>query len=152
MTRHPRIPAIVALLVTAGAGLGILAATGQFRTTDQSHATLEELEMKIIGSQDGQLWLAYGDKLMAAGQPYVAAKAYERAVLYQGDLADARVNLGLALGQVNDPDAFFDYVGRLCINYPKLADDLMRRPELAPLQGHERWEPTQTTARAQAVD
>ena len=152
MTLHSRFSAFAALVITASLGVAVLATTGQFRTKDLSHATLEELEKKIVGSQDGQLWLAYGDKLMQTQHVDAAVKAYQKAITYQPDSIDARVNLGLALGQGKDPEAFFDYVSRLCVNYPKLADDLMKRPELASLQGHPRWATTAASARAQALD
>src|SRR5436305_10957451 len=89
MTTHPRIPALVAMIFTATLGLLVLAATGQFRTTDLSHATLEQLEKKITTSQDGRVWLAYGDRLRETNKPDAAAKAYERAIAYQPDLTDA---------------------------------------------------------------
>ncbi len=154
MTQHPRIPAIVAIGLTALVGLAIFAATGHFRTTDLSHASLADLEKKIVGTADGRIWLAYGDKLRQAGRLDSAAKAYQRAADLQPDLIDARLKQGLALGQSN-PDAFFDYVSRLSMNYPKVAVNLMDRPELAALKSltsDPRWEITRTAAQAQAVD
>jgi hypothetical protein len=62
------------------------------------------------------------------------------------------LNEGLALGQSRDADAFFAYYTRLSANYPKLAVDLLERPELAPLRSDVRWEPAASSARAQAVD
>jgi tetratricopeptide (TPR) repeat protein len=152
MICHARMPAVIAMALTAAVGLGIMAATGQFRTTDISQATLEQLEKRIATSQDGQVWMAYGDKLRAAGRPEAAAEAYERAVRYQPDLAEARLKLGLALAAGKEADLFFDYVLKLCIHDAGLADDLMKRPELAPLQGHARWQSTAVTARARAID
>lgn len=151
MTKHQRIPAIAAIVITALAGLGLFAATGQFRKTDFAHASLHDLEKQIVGSKDGRLWQAYGDKLGELGRHESAAKAYLRALDFQPDLADARLKAGLALGQ-SDPDAFFDYAGRLSMNYPKLAVDLMERPELRPLHADPRWEPAEAGAKAQAVD
>jgi tetratricopeptide (TPR) repeat protein len=154
MTQHARIPAIVAISLTALVGLGIFAATGQFRSTDLAHASLQDLEKKIVGSADGRVWLAYGDKLRERGQFDNAVKAYARAVDLQPDLVDARLNLGVALGQ-SKPDAFFDYVSRLATNYPKVAVNLMERPELGAIKtltADPRWELTRTAAQAQAVD
>jgi hypothetical protein len=154
MTQHPRIPAIVAIGLTALVGLAIFAATGQFRTTDLSHASLSDLEKKIVGATDGRIWLAYGDKLREMGRLPNAAQAYQRAVELQPDLIDARLKQGLALGQTH-PDAFFDYVSRLSINYPKVAVNLMDRPELTALKtltADPRWELAKTAAQAQAVD
>jgi tetratricopeptide (TPR) repeat protein len=151
MTRYARKPALVAMGVTALLGLGLFAATGQFRKTDLSHATLEELEKKIVGSTDGRIWVAYGDKLREKDRFENAAKAYQRALELQPDLADARLKQGLTLGQYSK-DAFFDYVGRLVISYPKLAVNLMARPELSALHADPRWEPAAAAAMAQAVD
>ena len=152
MTRHARIPAIVAIGLTVLFGLGIFAATGQFRHTDLAHASLQELESKIVGSTDGRVWMAYGDKLSEAGKFDAAAKAYQRSLELKPDLLDARLKRGMALGQSANANAFFDYVGRLSISYPKLAVDLMARPEVSPMRADLRWEPAQTAAQSQAVD
>jgi hypothetical protein len=154
MTQHARIPAIVALGLTALVGLGIFAATGQFRTTDLAHAPLSDLEKKVVGSTDGRVWLAYGDRLREIGRFASAAKAYQSAVNLQPDLIDARLNQGLALGQSN-PDAFFDYVSRLAMNYPKVAVNVMELPALKAIKtltSDPRWELTKTAAQAQAID
>jgi len=151
MTRHPRIPAFAAILLTALAGFGIFAATGQFRKTDLAHASLEDLEKQILVSKDGRVRLAYGDKLRDLDRFASAAQAYQRALELQPDLTDARLKQGLSLGQSN-ADAFFDYVGRLSMSYPKVAVDLLDRPELRPLHADPRWEPAASGAQAQAVD
>ncbi len=151
MTRHARNPATAAIVATALLGLGLFAATGQFRKTDLAHASLEELETKIVGSTDGRVWAAYGDKLREMDRFESAAKAYQRALELQPDLTDARLRQGLSLGQSN-ADAFFNYVGRLSMNYPKLAVNLMDRPELSALHADARWEPAALAALAQAVD
>ncbi len=144
----------MAIGLTLLLGLVIFAATGQFRSTDLAHASLQELEKKIVGTTDGRVWAAYGDKLREMGRFANAAKAYQRAVDLKPDLLDARLNQGLALGQSN-ADAFFDYVTRLSMNYPKVAVNLMARPELSgikALTSDPRWELTKTAAQAQAVD
>jgi tetratricopeptide (TPR) repeat protein len=154
MTQHGRIPAIVAIALTAVVGLGIFAATGQFRATDLAHASLQDLEKKIVGSKDGRVWLAYGDRLRELGRFENAAQAYQKALELQPDLVDARLNQGLALGQSN-PDAFFEYATQLAANYPKVAVNLMGRPELGAIKtltSDPRWELTKTAAQAQAVD
>jgi len=151
MTTHERIPAIAAIVLTALAGLGLLAATGQFHRTDLAHASLEELEKQAAGSEDGRVWLAYGDKLREMEQFASSAKAYQRALELQPDLTDARLKEGLALGQ-SSADAFFDYVAKLSMSYPKVAVNLLERPELRALHADARWEPAATGAQAQAVD
>ena len=151
MTQHARIPAIAAIVLTALAGLGLFAATGQFRRTDLAHAPVEELEKRAAGSTDGRVWLAYGDKLREMDQFASSVKAYQRALELQPDLTDARLRQVLSLGQ-SDANAFFDYVAKLSMSYPKVAVDLMDRPELRALHGDPRWEPAASGAQAQAVD
>jgi hypothetical protein len=151
MTRHKRIPALAALLLSTGAGLAILAATGQFRTPDLQHESMESLEKQILTTRDPKVWLAYGDKLRDAHRPDSAAKAYQKAVELQPDLPAARLNCGLALAACN-ADAFFDYANRLSSTYPRIAVNLLGRPELSPLHADPRWEPTVAAAEAQAAD
>ena len=93
MTRQPRLPAIIAAVLAAVIGLGILAGIGQFRSTDLSSASLEAIEKRVIGSRDAALWCAYGDKLRSTGSFAAAAKAYQRALEFKPDLLAARANL-----------------------------------------------------------
>jgi tetratricopeptide (TPR) repeat protein len=152
MTRHPRIPAFAALVIASAAGVGLLAGTGQFRNRDMSQISLEEFEKRIIDCKDGAVWAAYGDKLRSVGKYGAAAKAYEKALDYQPDLTEARLNAALALGMGGNADAFFANFSNLSARYPKLAVDLLAKPELARLRGDPRWEPAAAAARAQAID
>ena len=157
MIRHARIPAVVAMVVTATIGLAVFAATVQFRRSDVSHMSLADLEKKIVGSKDARVWLAYGDRQRDQGRFDRAAQAYQKAAELQGDLMEARLGQGLALGQAaaggkEKADAFFEYVVRLAGMYPKVALQLMERPELRPLHADERWDPTAAGVKAQAVD
>ena len=140
------------MVVTLGVGLGALAAMGQLRARPLSRMTLEELEGKIVGSSDGAVWCAYGDKLLAAGKFPAAAKAYEKAVEFGPDLVEARLNEGVALAEAKDAEGFFAYVGKLTINHPKVAVDLLERAEVRGMQGDLRWSPVAASAKAQAVD
>jgi len=152
MTRHARIPAIVAMVLSGGLGLGILAGTGQFRANDAAGASVEELEKKIVGSRDGTVWEAYADQLLARGRFSMAAKAYERALEYAPELTDARAHRALALAEAKEADGFFAYFAKLSVMYPKLAADLLERPELAAMRSDVRWDPAAASARAQAID
>jgi tetratricopeptide (TPR) repeat protein len=152
MTRHARIPAMIAIALSATLGLGILAGTGQFRAKEAAGASLEELEKRIVGSRDGAVWEAYGDKLRASGRFASAAKAYERALEFQPDLTGARLQRAIALSEARDADGFFTYFARLSVQYPKLAADLLERAELAPIRTDDRWAPAAASARAQAID
>ena len=156
MTRHPRLPTIVVMTAAALLGVGLLTATGQFRRPTASTATLEQLESQLVSrgnaSVDPALWCAYGDKLRGAGRFGAAARAYERALELQPDNAAARLYAGVALAQSDNADAFFGYLNRLTATSPKLALDLLARPELAPLHADSRWSPAMIAAQAQAAD
>ncbi len=152
MNRHPRLPAIFAAMAAGVLGLGILVGTGQFRSSDLSDSSLAALEQRVVGSRDGTLWSAYGDKLRSIGSFASAAKAYERAVEFKPELVVARANAALALGQSKDADAFFAYFNRLTAINPKLAVDLLDRQELAAMRADPRWEMAAANAREQAQD
>jgi len=140
------------MLLSGVLGVGILAGTGQFRGSDVAAGSVGELEKKIVGSKDGAVWAAYADQLRAAGRFSTAAKAYERAMEYAPELTDARVHRALALAEAKEADTFFAYFGRLSVMYPKLAADLLERPELGAMRTDARWEPAAASARAQAID
>lgn len=152
MTRHARIPALLAMALSAALGLGILAGTGQFRANDLASASLDSLEKQIVGSTDGTVWQAYGDKLRQSDRFASAAKAYERALEYAPELQGARRHRAIALARSGEADAFFAYFSRLAMTYPILASSLLDSPDLAPMRTDPRWEPTAASARAQAID
>jgi predicted Zn-dependent protease len=156
MTRHPRIPTLIAIALSAAAGIGLLAATGQFRTSSAANASLEQLQAQLSSgvpaSSDPVLWCIYADKLRAAGRFSAAARAYQHVLELQPENPAARINAGLALAQANDSDSFFAYLNRLTMSYPKLALDLLDRPELRPLHPDPRWTPALASAQAQAAD
>jgi hypothetical protein len=151
MTSHSRIPALAAIAITAMAGLAFFTGAGQFRKTDISHASLGELEKRVQNTKNPRDWLAYADKLSQLGLHGPAVKAYEQTLNLQPDFPEARFKLGLALGQSNK-DAFFEYVTKLSMNFPKQAVDLLKQPELASLHGDFRWAAAVAGAQAQAVD
>src|SRR4051794_4098347 len=98
MTRHRRIPAMVAMAATLVVGMGLFAVTGQFRSADLAHASLQDLERRIVGSKDARVWLAYANRLREAARYDMAVTAYKKAVELQPDLTEARLGQGLALG------------------------------------------------------
>jgi tetratricopeptide (TPR) repeat protein len=145
-------PAFIALVASSAIGFGALAATGQFRSTNLDSATLADLEKRIVDCQDGAIWIVYGDKLQASARYPDAVKAYEKALGLQPNSVEARIKIAIALGQEKNSDNFFGYFSRLSSSYPKLAVDLLERPELTSLKSDPRWEPAAAAARAQAVD
>ncbi len=100
MTRHARIPAFAALAFATAAGIGILLGTGQFRATDDSQASVEDMAKQIVDCKDGQRWRLYGDKLLEQGIHQqgaeavrsfsMAATAYKKALDFRPDLDEAR--------------------------------------------------------------
>ena len=156
MRHHARIPAFLAAALTAALGLSALYAGGLFAPGPNSD--LIALEKQIAaGTADAGTWQSYGDTLRTAHRFGHAAAAYRRALELQPDLRDARLNLGLSLGQASNsdtagPDAFFAFINDLMLSEPKLAVDILDRQELAPLRADARFAPVYQNAKAQAAD
>ncbi len=154
MKRYSRIPALLVFVLALLGGIAALAAAGLLRRGGASGAdlSLPAIERQIVGSADPKLWSLYGQKLSDAGQFASAAAAYKRAAELSPDDTSLQLNEGLALGRAGSANDFFDFVTRLSQMYPKLAADLMARPELSALHADARWSPTQATVQAQALD
>jgi Tfp pilus assembly protein PilF len=154
MNQYSRKSSGIALVLTMAAGLTALAATGQFHTGDPG--SVDQLERAIAsGHGDVHTWAAYGTALQADKRFDHAAQAYQRALDLQPDPSDAqkiRFNAALCFGQAGDADKFFDFFSHLTTTSPKLAVDVLERPELAPLHNDARWGPAASLARAQAAD
>src|SRR4051812_47190174 len=155
MKKHSRALSAVVLVGALGGGLGLLGAMGQFREKELSGMSVEELEKRIgeaDGAKDKAVWMAYGEKLRAGGKFGAAAKAFEKAMTLDPELAEGRLMAGVSLAEAKDADGFFGWVAKLSINVPKAAVDLMERPEVQGMRGDARWTPAEAGAKAQAVD
>jgi tetratricopeptide (TPR) repeat protein len=156
MTRYSRKPAAITLILTLAAGLSAFAATGQFRNKGEGGATIDQLERELAsGKTDVGTWTAYGDALRGQKQFAHAAAAYQRALEMHpsvDDLQKLRFTTALCLGQAGDADKFFVFFTHLTLTDPKLAVDLLERPELATLRQDSRWGPASASARSQASD
>lgn len=156
MTRYSRKPAIVALLFSAGLGISALAATGQFRAPVHMTGNLDSLERAIAsGKSDCGTWMAYAQALQQQHSFAHAGAAYERALSLQPAVEEApglRFNAVLCLGEAGDPEKFFPFFSHLATTDPKLAVDVLERPELATMRADSRWNAIAATARAQAAD
>ena len=156
MNQHSRKTSGIALVVSLAAGLSALAATGQFHRGDGVKGSLDQLERTIsAGHGDVATWAAYGSALQGEKRFDHAAQAYQRALDLQPDPADVqkiRFNAALSLGQAGDPDKFFSFFTHLTTTDPKLAVDLLERPELTAMHSDARWGPAASSARAQAAD
>jgi tetratricopeptide (TPR) repeat protein len=157
MKQHARKPAIFAILLTAGLGLAALAAGGLLSRRTDAAASLQELELQIAaGKADAATWQHYGDALRDVKRFSHAAAAYRKALELEPDRREARVNAALVLGQAGDADGFFAMVQELTVNDPKLAVEVMDRPEAAgpngKMRADPRWEGAYRSAKAQAAD
>lgn len=156
MNQHSRKSSGIALVATLAVGLTALAATGQFHRSQSANGSIDQLERAISsGHGDVTTWAAYGAALQEQKRFDHAAQAYQRALDLQPDpgvVQKIRFNAGLSLGQAADPDKFFDFFSHLTTTDPKLAVDLLERPELAPMRKDARWGPAANAARAQAAD
>lgn len=84
-----------------------------------------------------------------------AAGAYERALELQPEfdaLQPLRFNAALCLAQSGESAKFFAFFGKLTTTDPKLAVDILDRPECAGMRADSRWLGAAATARAQAAD
>jgi len=153
MTQHARKPAIFTLIAAIACSAALLAATGQFKNHATANLSIEELEQDIAaGKNDADTWHSYGDALRANKRHAHAAAAYQRTLDHEPDRVQARFNAALSLAQANQADQFFDFFNRIIVFNPKLAVDLLERPELAPMHTDARWSPTASLAHSQAAD
>jgi Tfp pilus assembly protein PilF len=156
MTRYARKPAAAVLVLSFGAGLGVLAATGQFRAGGVGGDAIDVLERAIAsGKNDWQTWAGYGAALQQTHRYVHAAAAYGRALELQPDveaLSKLRFNEGVCLAQAGDADKFFAFFTHLTAADPKAAVDLLERAEVSGMRGDARWAGAAATARAQAAD
>jgi len=153
MTYHARKPAIFTLLLALGISAALLAATGQFRSHETATQSLEELEHLIAaGDANAATWHAYGDALRSNKRYAHAAAAYQRALDTEPDRTQARFNAALSFAQANQSDLFFHFFNNIIVFNPKLAVDLLDRPELASMHADARWSPTASLAHSQAAD
>lgn len=156
MTRYSRKPAAFALLLSLAAGLTALGATGQFHRSGADGNSIDALERAIAsGRNDVATWSSYAQALQEKKDFVHAAAAYGRALELQpaeGEIQKLRFNAALCLGQSGNADAFFTSFAQLTSTDPKLAVDVLDRPELAGLRADSRWAAAASSARAQAAD
>jgi tetratricopeptide (TPR) repeat protein len=157
MKQHARKPAIFAILLTAGLGLAALSGSGVLARRGDAAGSMPQLELQIAaGKADAATWQHYGDALRDVKRYSHAAAAYRKALELEPDRREARVSAALVLGQAGDADGFFAMVQELSVSDPKLAVDVMDRPESAGPEGKlrkdGRWEGAYRNARAQAAD
>lgn len=151
MNRYYRLPSLFVLLIVVGAGALYLHRYG--RANGTGGQGLEALE-KIIqkGKADKETWLSYAEALSAAGKFDRAAQAFKKVLEIEPSHRQAKVGCALSLAQAAKADDLYAYVKDLVFSEPKLAMDLLERPELSTYMSDARFEALQKEAKAQAMD
>lgn len=125
------------------------------RRSDHAAAgsSLENLEQQIAaGNAATEIWAAYGERLFTAGQFDRAAMAYEHVIEQQPYNRTARFQCGLAWANANDADRLLAFARNQLYFEPKLAAEILDRPEARRFLSDPRFAVLQKDARAQAMD
>ena len=154
MSRHPRQPATLILALAVLLGLGYVSFSKGARSYySLQQATLEQLERAVAAPQpQPQAWWLYGQRLSEHGRHRHAAAAYARFLETTPYHREGRFRCGLALAQAGDADAFFAFARDLAYTEPKLAVDLLDRPESRPHLAQPRFQALAQDARLHAMD
>ncbi len=150
--QHSRKPAALVLLATLIAGGWYLAATGtSAQATDGP--SLAELEL-AIASPDASIetWGHYAQRLRADKRFAHAAMAYQRVLARDPYDVEANLNCGTSLAQAGDAVAYAAFVKKLILFNPRLAVDLLARPESRPFLDNDPFPTLVKEARIQAMD
>jgi tetratricopeptide (TPR) repeat protein len=151
MNRYHRLPSFLVLLIVVGAGSLYMHRYG--RANGNGGRGLEALE-KIIqkGKADKETWFSYAEALSDAGKYDRAAQAFKKVLELEPSHRQAKVGCALSLAQATKTDELYSYVKDLVFSEPKLAMDLLERPELSTYMSDARFAALQKEAKAQAMD
>lgn len=154
MTRYRRLPAILVLVAVVAIGWTFFAPRPAAQATGLADSlSLDDLRSAIAdGDTSPDVWYAYGRRLMQANQFVPAAQAFAEVLSRMPYHRPARFDRALALAQSGDRDAFFAFLAEIVYSEPKLAVELLGRPEVASLSADPRMEPLRREARSQAMD
>ncbi len=114
---------------------------------------LEALELVIHkGKADKEIWLRYAEALSTGGKFDRSAQAYKKVLELEPFHRQAKFGCALALAQAKNTDELYQFVKDLVFAEPKLAMDLLDRPELMSFMSDKRFPALQREAKAQAMD
>lgn len=155
MNSYRRLPALIVLVVAIALATLYARPLSNKQSSGQSgsSATLEQLEQQIAtGSAPTEIWSAYGERLFNANQFDRAAMAYEHVIEQEPYNRAARFQCGLAWANTNNPDRLLAFVRTQLYAEPKLAAEILDRPEARQYLSDPRFAMLQKDARAQAMD
>ncbi len=153
MRHYPRKPVIAVLLAACLASAAAVFAVGAWGERAGGRPTLAELASAVAHEDaSAQVWVAYADRLCEAGEYGHAADAYEKALQVNPLNRDARLGCGVALARAQDAAGLYAWAQRLIYTDPKLACELLDRPECAGYLSQERFAKLRQEARFQNMD
>jgi tetratricopeptide (TPR) repeat protein len=160
VTRHPRKPALIVVLLALGVGVFYVKAWGKIErlwTKQPGEQSVEALEKRVAQeSKTGKVsvatWTAYANALSDAKQYTKAAAAYREVLAIDPTQRGAKFQVGLALAQAGAADEFYYYQKDLVYGEPKLAVELFDRPEAQKYMSEDRFVALSKEAKSQAMD
>jgi tetratricopeptide (TPR) repeat protein len=160
ITRYPRKPALIVVLLALAVGVFYVKAWGRIErlwTKQPGEQSVEALEKRV--AQEGKsgkvsiaTWTAYADALSDAKQYAKAASAYREVLAIDPTQRGAKFQVGLALAQAGAAEEFYNYQKDLVYGEPKLAVELFERPEAQKFMSEERFAALSKEAKNQAMD
>jgi hypothetical protein len=146
-------PTLILVAACAISALYVFIARVRHANGNIDQLSLVELEQKIAASDaTPPIWLAYGQRLFEAGQFERAALAYQRVIDAEPFNRAARLQRALALAAGKDADGLAAFLRDQLYSDPKLAAEILSRPELHEYLSDARFATLQKDAAAQAMD
>ena len=115
--------------------------------------SVAELEKKIAnGDKSPATWMAYGEALGKAKEYGRAAGAYKEVIKIEPLRKDAKFQCALCLANASRADELHDFLKDMVVNEPKLAMEVLDRPEVQKYVAEERFAGLKAEAKNQAMD
>jgi len=154
MTRRPRTPALIVLLATVVLGLGYSFTLGNWgRAAAKPAGNLENLERLVLaGTEKPKAYFEIGQQLRQAKRFSTAAKAYRLFLAAEPQNQDALLYRATSLAQAGDANELYNHLVEMTQSNPKLAADILERPECLAHMKDTRFKELAGDAKAQAMD
>jgi hypothetical protein len=154
MSRHSRKPPGIILGTALGIALVYLASgAGVGPGTSRSSWTLSQLEAAIVeAGTKSEIWKLYAGQLTQHNRHADAALAYKRVLELEPYDRQAMLQCALALAAAKNNDELYVFVSHLVVTEPKVAVDILERPQFGPCLSEGRFQSLQIEARNQAMD